>query len=93
MDYLSVKDVQSILHIGDTKARLLMRSMPHLLIGSALRVERKTFEREMVLRTIIPEEKKPSRKQILLREDLIARNMLTPDGKIQRDPRKVRLFE
>lgn len=91
-DYLGVKDVQNLLHIGDTKARKLMRSMPHLLIGSTLRVRRTVFEQEMEARTLYPDGKKPIKKRNPLREELIARNMMTPDGHIQPDRRKARLF-
>lgn len=81
MEYLTPRDVQKLLGIGDTKARKLMRSMPHLLIGSTLRVDKNVFEAEMHTRTIYPTEKPTKRKQpASLREKLIKDGFLTPEG-------------
>ena len=83
MEYLTPKDVQKLLGIGDTKARKVMRSMPHLLVGSALRVEKSVFEAELRSRTLYPQEKqkRPARNPQTLRDKLIKEGFLTPEGR------------
>lgn len=83
MEYLTPKDVQKLLGIGDTKARKVMRSMPHLLVGSALRVEKSVFEAELRSRTLYPPEKQKRTKQptTTLRDKLIKEGFLTPEGR------------